>query len=43
MINDFTRKFYNSLTKIELSDKLAPFYGEDSRQANRLEFMKDKY
>ena len=31
MVTDFTRKFYNSLMKIELSDKLAPYYGEDTR------------
>ena len=43
MINAFTRKFYNSLMKIEYSEKLSPFFGEDTRQTVRLEFMKEKY
>ena len=43
MINAFTRKFYNSLMKIEYSEKLSPFFGEDTRQTIRLEFMKEKY
>lgn len=43
MINAFTRKFYNSLMKIEYSEKLSPFFGEDTRQTIRLEYMKEKY
>lgn len=43
MITDFTRRFYNSLMKVEYSEKMQPFIGEDSRQNTRLEFMKEKY
>ena len=44
MIRDYTRKFYNSLVKIEQqSVKLLPFENEDTRQWERLETMKVKY
>ena len=44
IITDFTKKFYNSLMKIEhQSEKLAPFITEDSRQNTRLESMKEKF
>ena len=43
MIKEYTRKFYNSLVKIELSVKLLPLENEDSRQWERLETMKAKY
>ena len=31
MINEFTRKFYKSLVKIELSERMKPYVGEDRR------------
>lgn len=43
MITDFTRRFFNSLMRVEYSEKMAPFQGEDSRQNERLEFMKERY
>ena len=43
MITEFTRRFFNSLIKVEYSEKMQPFQGEDSRQNARLEFMKEKY
>ena len=42
MIKEYTRKFYNSLIRIEHSSKMEPFYNEDIRQNQRLEAMKEK-
>ena len=43
MITDFTRRFYNSLMRVEFSEKMMPYVGEDSKQNARLEYMKEKY
>ena len=43
MITDFTRRFYNSLMRVEFSEKMAPHIGEDSRQNTRLNYMKERY
>lgn len=43
MITEYTRKFFNSLLKIECSEKMAPFYGEDKRQRIRLDYMREKF
>ena len=31
MIKEYTRKFYNSLIRIEHSSKMEPFFNEDGR------------
>jgi len=43
MIVEYTRKFFNSLLKIEHSEKMEPFFGEDKRQRSRLDYMRDKF
>ena len=43
MIGEYTRKFYRSLVHIEQSDKMKQFYGEDTRQRQRHETIKEKY
>ena len=43
MIAEYTRKFYRSLLHIESSDKMKQFYNEDSRQRERLDYMREKY
>ena len=43
MINEFTRKFYKSLIKIETSERMKPYIGEDRRQSQRLSYMADRY
>lgn len=43
MIGEYTRKFYRSLVHIEQSDKMKQFYGEDNRQRQRHETIKEKY
>ena len=43
MISDYTRKFYRSLVNIEMSSQMKQFYREDSRQNQRIEYMKQRY